>query len=149
LQIKLAARQAQEVHRRAVLLRRDYFMFPVPNEILREAMIAMSENTLSDARRKIRGVARLWGTWARANPGAPRWPGDRELSIDLGGLPAPEAWSAILSNDRLTDAMFGVHATFAYQLDRELCESVSAWAKAMPLEERILLIVVLDLSVVA
>jgi hypothetical protein len=49
-----AARQARPLHRRVVVLRSDYFMFPVPNQLIREAMIALASASIEHPRRKMR-----------------------------------------------------------------------------------------------
>jgi hypothetical protein len=61
-------------------------------------------------------------------------------------LPSPENWVAILQSHNITDEIFGAQLTFAYQFDRDLSARLAAWTEAMPLEERILLILILNLS---
>jgi hypothetical protein len=61
-------------------------------------------------------------------------------------MPAPETWAAILRDPSLTDDIFGVQVSFAYALDREISGGLASWPKAMALEERILLTVILNLS---
>jgi len=61
-------------------------------------------------------------------------------------MPPTERWVAILQNPSLTDEVIGLHITFAYQFDREVSAGLPPWKETMPLEERILLLVILSLS---
>ena len=143
-----ARRQARPLHRRVLLLRRDYFTFPVPNQTVREAMIALASASIEHPRRKLRVIVRLWNEWSQLHGDPVRWPG----AVPWRGrarpplMPPTECWVAILQNPSLTDEVIGLHITFAYQFDREVSAGLPPWSEAMPVEERILLLVILSLS---
>ena len=148
VRISEAARQARPLHRRVLVLRSDYFMFPVPNQLIREAMIALASASIEHPRRKMRAIVRLWNEWAEEHGEPSRWPGAAPWRgrARPPEMPPPETWAAILRDPSLTDDIFGVHVSFAYELDREICIGLASWPKAMALEERILLTVILNLS---
>lgn len=142
--IKEAAAQAWPLPRRAVLLRRDYLRFPVSDEKLREAMVAMSgPRSIKAPRRKLRQVRRGWEALAPGPPGT--------LRRSLAALPEPRAWPALLRDKRISDDVFGSQARFAYRLDDQFMASqIGGWPEneVIPVEERILLLMVMNLSAI-
>jgi hypothetical protein len=73
------------------------------------------------------------------------WRGDKKRT-HARQLPPPDTWRAILRNKNISDEVFGAQASHAYRLDRQFAESIPDWAAAMPLEERVVLMVILNLS---
>jgi hypothetical protein len=146
--ISRAASQARPLHRRVLVLRADYVNFPVADDMVREAMIAMASASIEHSRRKLRAIVRLWNEWAELQGEPLRWPGGNPWRgrAPVPEMPMPERWVGILQDPGLTDQIFGAQLRFAYQFDREIAAGLSEWSEAMPLEERILLIVILNLA---
>jgi hypothetical protein len=144
--IEEAREHARQLDRRTVWLRRDYLKFPVPNNKLREAMISIAgSRSISSPRRKISLVLRLWEEQSRPRADSAIRRAHREPTR-VRRLPAPDTWKAILRNRNVTDEVFGAQASHAYLLDHQFAESIPGWAAAMPLEERVVIILVLNLS---
>jgi hypothetical protein len=143
-----AARLARPLHRRVLLLRRDYVAFPIPDHIVREAMIALASASIEHPRRKIRAIVRLWNEWSFLHHEPPRWPGNNPWRgrAQPPEMPPHEAWAASLEDPNLSDAIFGAQLSFAYEFDREISAGIAPWSDSMPLEERILIVVALNLS---
>lgn len=146
--ISEAGRQAPPLHRRVLVLRADHANFPVPDKSAREALIALASASIEHPRRKMRAIVRLWNAWSELHGEQLRWPGATPWRgrARAPEVPPPENWVAILKAPSLSDGIFGAQVSFAYQFDREVSAGLANWIEAMPLEERILIVVILSLS---
>ena len=148
VQIRQAEDWARPLPRRVVLLRSNFFDFPVPDEILREAMIEMaSPRSISAPVRKMRVIDAAGNRWAEFI-GASARAALRPNKRGRRDLPPPATWRGILRNPAVGLEAFKGQAHFAYHLNRLYTTSgLPEWPDdaGVPLEERIVMLMVLSL----
>ena len=108
-------------------------------------MIDMSgPRSITAPRRKLRRVAKVWRAPAhRHSISAPN------ADLRHVRLPDPAVWRDILRNGLVSNVTFGDQAKFSYLLDEQLTTSQArGWPREqeVPLEERVLLMMVLALA---
>jgi hypothetical protein len=134
--------------RRVVLLRSNFFDFPVPDLILRRAMVEMaSPRSISAPVRKMRVIDAAADRWARfvGAAGATDAKPKRPRGSDF---PPPKTWRSVLSNPAVGLEAFKGQAHFAYHLNHlYTTASLPGWPDdiRVPLEERIVILMVLSL----
>lgn len=150
--------RARQLPRRVVRLRADYVDFPVPASKLREAMLQMlGQKLISAPKRKLNMInravdqrmrdvsAQLGGSgqasWAlmASGPAKPNWI-----------RPEPKDWRSLLADSRFDLDYFESSAAGQYSLDDTMRKiEASYWPReeAIPLEERIMILVVRQIAI--
>jgi hypothetical protein len=141
--------EAHSLARRVVRLRSDYLAFPVPDHILRKAMIELaSPRSISTPLRKMKHIHAAGDHWeAFVRPPDPQL--GRARRRPQVHLPPPTAWRDVLRNRAVSQETFKGQATHSYYLNYlYTTNGLPEWPdeSVTPLEERVLILMVIALS---